>query len=502
MKFWKRNAALLMAAVMLSGSFGQPAVIAAEPEIRIEAEKTDTEAEETQTEAEETKAEEPETEAAEQTETIENETAQETENPEEAAQEKEDSEEEALQEAETVKEGGETVYSGRPTDSQPVITSDTKSLTLVKGQKFVLGDETWTSSDKKILSVSKTKAKAKKAGTVKLSNGSQTIDVTVVAPSFENKSVKMTAGEEREIPLNNTAGLAVYYESLNPNVAGSYGINNEIVAMSKGSAVINAYVNGVVFKYTVKVAEVDAAKKDFTKPVDLMPMQSVKVKLNGFKAAKAAWTSYTMVPADKVPEGYVFEDAVVRIDKKGRITAIGEGTTVLTATGGSAEPVEITVNVSAPYRRIVTTELNKSAKLKLYGVKGNVEWEARDEGIVRVEKNKVTGIAKGYTILYGRVENFVYEVAVFVEDPTITTEGISKKGNKYSLEMKEGSSVQILYGARFSSVPYRSSDCSVAYADEYGIIHARRKGSAKLSGKINGKTVTITVKVQEVGEKE
>ena len=36
----------------------------------------------------------------------------------------------------------------------------------------------------------------------------------------------------------------------------------------------------------------------------------------------------------------------------------------------------------------------------------------------------------------------------------------------------------------------------MAYADEDCIIYARKKGSVKLSGKINGKAITVTVKVE------
>ena len=464
MKFWKRKAALLMTAVMLSGSFAQTAVIAAEPE---------TEAAETETE---------ETEAAEFTVTAE--------------------ETDASREAETVKATAESEAPCGPMNSQPSITPDTTSLTLVKGQKFVLSDNTWTSSDKKILSVSKTKAAAKKAGTVKLTHDSQTIDVTVVEPSFENKSVKMIAGEEKTVSLNNAADLDVRYVSMAPNVLFA-GEEGQIGALSKGSAVVNAYVNGVMFKYTVKVADVDTSKRDFTKPVDLKPMQSVNIKLNGFKPAKAAWTSGTMVSANEVPKGYVFEDAVVRINKNGKVTAIGEGTTVLTATGGSAEPVSITVNVSEPLNRVMFIPVGSSKPLKLYGVKGNVEWKPLNEGdtAVTVEKNKAKANKIGTVILKAEVEHFTYNTFIFAEDPTITTDGISKKGNKYSLEMKSGSTAQIEYSFLYQTVAYKSSDCSVAYADEDGVIHARKAGSAKLSGKIDGKAVTINVKVQESSEK-
>ena len=390
--------------------------------------------------------------------------------------------------------------SGSALDTQPVLDQDTIELTLVKGQKFVLGDDQWTSSDKKVLAISKTKATAKKAGTVTLTHGAQTVKVTIIAPAFDSKSVKMTAGEEKSISLNNASGLDILYVSLSPDVA-VVDEDGTVTAISKGSAVINAYVNGAAYKYTVKVSDADTSKRDFTKPVELKPMQSVSVKLSGFKASKAAWSSETQVSANELPKGSVFADSVVKISKSGKITAIGAGETVLTATGGSAEPIVITIRVSEPLERTMHINVNDKKPLRLYGVKGNVEWKPAEDGIVTVEKNKVKALKAGDTVLTAKVEGFTYTVTVYIEDAAVTTEGISGKKNKYTLELNAGCSAQLSFASLYQQVAFKSSDCSVAYADEDGVIHARKAGSAKLSGKISGKAVTITVKVQKYDEK-
>ena len=465
MKEWKRKIASLLMVSMLLGSYGQTAVYAAEPEggeVVVSDDQDGVTAEDSDTDEEEEAADI----------VIPDDTDEKADND------------------------GTSDHSAM--DSQPGITADTASLTLVKGQKFVLSNNNWTSSDKKILAISKTKATAKKAGTVKLIHNDQIIDVTVVEPSFESKTVKMIANHEKTVSLNNVAGLNVQYISLAPDVAYVDGDGN-LLALSKGSTVINAYVNGVQFKYTVKVADVDTTKKDFTNTVDLKPMQSVNIKLSGFKASKAVWKSDTMVSANEVPKGYVFEDAVVRINKKGRITAIGEGTTELTASGGSTEPVKITIHVYGPSTKVMYIYAGDTKPLKLYGVKGNVDWKPQKEGdtLVKVEKNKVkAGTTSGITTLDAEVEGFKYTAVIFVMDATIRNEGVSKKGNKYTLEMNSGSTLQLAYMAVYQNVILKSSDCSVAYADENCIIHARKKGSAKLSGKINGKAITVTVKVE------
>ena len=44
-------------------------------------------------------------------------------------------------------------------------------------------------------------------------------------------------------------------------------------------------------------------------------------------------------------------------------------------------------------------------------------------------------------------------------------------------------------------VIFKSSKNNVAYMDDNGLIHARGKGTAKITAKVNGKTVKITIKV-------
>ena len=124
-----------------------------------------------------------------------------------------------------------------------------------------------------------------------------------------------------------------------------------------------------------------------------------------------------------------------------------------------------------------------------------MEWKADTDGIVNIRKNKFTAQKAGETVLTTTVEGFNYELRVFVEDPVITTGGIVRKGNKYTLGMKADTTAQLAFAKLCQQTVFKSSDCSVAYADEDGVIHARAKGKAKLVGRINGKAITIVVKV-------
>ena len=94
-----------------------------------------------------------------------------------------------------------------------------------------------------------------------------------------------------------------------------------------------------------------------------------------------------------------------------------------------------------------------------------------------------------------------YRVNVTVEDPTI--EGsVAKKPYKLNIEnMTTGSTQAIRLKDIDQDVVFKSNKSNVAFIStkpnedgEY-LITARGKGTAKITAKVNGKTLTITVKV-------
>ncbi|MBQ7583957.1 MAG: hypothetical protein IJT24_05045 [Lachnospiraceae bacterium] len=399
---------------------------------------------------------------------------------------------------------------GGATDPQPELGEEVSSLTLVKGQKFYVSAKDWklsNSSPAKVLAVTKTTVTAKKPGTATLSRPGQSIDVTVVAPAITKaeKTVKLVAGGEKQLSFSGATAekgaisfsgapeaLPVSFSSSAPDVA-RVDEDGNVQAITRGSAVVSAYINGVLFKITVKVADADTSKRDFTKEVSLVPMQSVNVKLGGFTPKKAVWTSdRTALSSNELKRGVAFEDEVVRITTAGKITAVGGGTTHLIAAGGSADPVEITVTVGEPVEKTVHLNKNASRKLAMYGTKGTLKWEPDTSGIVKIDKNSVKGIEAGAATLSASYEGFTYKVKVYVEDPSIA--GSSKPYAK-TLTLKAGETDSISLTKVYQTVLFKSDRSQIAYVDSDNVIHARTKGTAKLTARVNGKNLTITVKV-------
>jgi len=68
--------------------------------------------------------------------------------------------------------------------------------------------------------------------------------------------------------------------------------------------------------------------------------------------------------------------------------------------------------------------------------------------------------------------------------------------NKYTLTIKSGESTQLDFAAVEQAVVFKSSKPESAFIDENGLVSARTAGKSKLTAKINGKTITVTVIVE------
>ncbi|MCR5250205.1 MAG: InlB B-repeat-containing protein [Lachnospiraceae bacterium] len=392
-----------------------------------------------------------------------------------------------------------------PLDSQSGVYDKTDHLTLVKGQKFVLPDSGWECSAKSYISLNKKgEAKAKKAtespiALVRKVNGNvkQQIWVTILQPSI-SKSMTIQVGAIEKVSLTGGGNLKCFWTSTNPDVA-TVDSDGTIHGLSKGNVTITAYINGVAHNCKVKVADVDASKRNFTQnsTISLMPMQSTTIKVNGFKAANAVWSSdLEAVPASRLAKGVAYENAVVRITKKGKITAIGAGTTTLKATGGGVN-LSFTIEVSAPVTRIVHLNVNKNKTLKIYGTKGSLNWKSSGTSTLLINGNKITGLKAGVTTLTTTYENLEYKVIVYVEDPLVISSGIHGSYSKYTLDLKVGQTVVLKEKQTYQSVLYKSNKNHIAFVDEAGVLTARSKGKAVITAKVNGVKTTITVNVSD-----
>ena len=395
----------------------------------------------------------------------------------------------------TIKDQDESFVVNTALDTQPDL--ETEALTLVKGQKFTLSGN-WTSGNAKILSISKKGAGAAKnvtASPVELTNleTGKKYGVTIIAPAIQ-KTAKLLAGTSQKLALSNYGDLPVTWTSSSPDIA-SISPDGVVSGVSKGSATISAYVNGVAFNCKVTVADADTGTRDLGKTVELVPMQSMTVKASGFKPKNATWSS-DLPEVTSGMSSVAYENEVVRITNSGKITAIGSGETILKATSG-AITLTLTVQVSEPVTQIVHMNVNGSKTIKIYGTKGNLPWVASDASVLQISGNKIKGLKAGTTVLTAVYENFEYNVMVYVEDPSITTEGVIGKYPKYTLNMQKGKTVILSTKQTYQNIIFKSKKNDIAFVDEAGILTARNKGKTVITAKVNGKAISLTVNVTE-----
>ncbi len=135
------------------------------------------------------------------------------------------------------------------------------------------------------------------------------------------------------------------------------------------------------------------------------------------------------------------------------------------------------------------------------GVK-KLEWKSASDNIASVKKNKVTANAPGKTILSASANETEYTIELYSENLSISSEDarfVKGKGeNKYSLTLKKGDKIKLTTDASLDQAAvFKSSKPMVAFIDEDGNVEARSKGSGKFTTKLNGKTISVTVKVEE-----
>ncbi|MCR4585048.1 MAG: Ig-like domain-containing protein [Lachnospiraceae bacterium] len=194
---------------------------------------------------------------------------------------------------------------------------------------------------------------------------------------------------------------------------------------------------------------------------------------------------------------------VATVSQNGAVTAVAKGKAVIKAYV-NGKSYSCTVNIketTAVAERTIHLNLRGKKKISLKGYKVNkMTWSVSDNTIAKVEKGKIIAESTaGKTTVTGTIANKVFTFHVFVEDIAIKTGKIeaAKGQNKYKLTLdKAGDKAKIEFNNVSRPVVFKSSKGVVAYVDKEGNVIANGKGKAKLTTKLNGKTITITVNVK------
>ena len=193
---------------------------------------------------------------------------------------------------------------------------------------------------------------------------------------------------------------------------------------------------------------------------------------------------------------------VATVDQEGMVTAVSAGKSKVTAyINGSTYNCTVTVKEAAVAKeRSLHILEGKTKNLSIKGVKKPV-WSSADEDTASfTKKNKLTAKKAGDTILTATAaDGTEYKVHLYVENITLSGDGLTpaKGKNKYNLTLKAGESTELSFANVEQDVVFKSSKPDSVFIDENGKVFARAKGKSKFTTKLNGKTITVNVIVEE-----
>ena len=315
------------------------------------------------------------------------------------------------------------IYSNTKTGMQATPVLKDNVLYLVKGLTFTT-EKSATTSDKKIVSVSKLKFTGKKNGTTILTLDGTTYNAKVITPKKSTtKTQKGSVGDVISLKLldqdnNDLSDLNVAWQSSNQNVAQVD--KGEVHLVGKGSASIYAYLEGK--KYTFKVS---SAFKDGATIIYNAAVGST-VNLNTVTGQKVTnvTTASSIVSISGVKVKVLSPGLAVLgvTTKKGDciVKLYGESAT-------RASDSRITVNNKKNY---LTLAVGDSEYLSFPGVHQIPIWTSSNKKVAIVDEYGVVHALKvGTSTLSAKVAGKNYKVYLTVSGtakPSDTTEGKAK----------------------------------------------------------------------------
>ncbi|MCR4675470.1 MAG: InlB B-repeat-containing protein [Lachnospiraceae bacterium] len=407
-----------------------------------------------------------------------------------------------------------------PSENKPAIAeeyivepSTTESLILVKGQASqLIPIDTWTTSDKKIVTVNKKgKIVGKKEGTATITRTgalNTTYTVTVTARKSGDKylsgtTVKLERGKSLELAKKDV------WTTSDKKVVALKGKTGAITAKKGGTATVtvtgthNRTYNITVEeptitkkrkKITINVGQTDSIANDLggtTLPILYQSLNTHVATVDEYGTITALKVGSTKINAIVNNKKYVFTVKVVNNGVDGG--AVNATHVYLQPKKSFALNVKFPRGVKA---KDYTIEYNMTGNDVTETTKGKTITYADSVASV-TNKGKIKAIADGTTYVNVLINGEVkYKVEVVVEG-----EG-DKVQLPTQLELNIGDSYQIDTSSIKQGLIWKSNKAKVATVNNYAIITGVAKGNAVISTKISGKNYKIKVKVVNDGAPE
>ncbi len=437
----------------------------------------------------------------------------------------------------------------------PKVTPDKMTIYIGESKKLAVQNGlgvTYTSSDKTVAKVSKKgKVTALKQGTVtikcKTSTGTANCKVTVGEPHINKTEVISCVGDSASLKVVGVSGT-IKWTSSDKKIA-TVNSAGKVKGISKGTVIITAAIGNVKFTSKVKVYKHPKTYENFKTRkniylkneykgvknllviprLTMLKITEVKysstltwgktkykktagwVQLNNCKYKNGSFmgTVYTIKPylaktSQKVylkntcelelkdasgTVSYASQDKkIAAISKKGVVTGQKEGTTFVTATVGNTV-LKCKIEVDNPDISASSLKLlkAKSKTLKVTGGNGVIEWKSQNPEIAVVsDEGVVTGRRFGETVITAKRNGVVMECEVKVYDPKLSEE---------KLTLKVGEAKELTVSQSTGAAPVWATSNKKVAVVEKGKITALKAGTANITCKVNGVTLTCVVTV-------
>ena len=328
--------------------------------------------------------------------------------------------------------------------------------------------------------------------TVKASVDGKTLtcSVTVKAYVLNFTGLGIIKGDTRQLTVTHggESVASVTYSSDKTEVA-TVTDNGLVTAVGAGSAVITAAVDGIEILCNVTVTEeyvYSLNKTAMDLGVGLTESLSVSVTPNKEFDRPLVFTSDNPEVAT-VGEG------------NGEVTGVGIGSATITCMADGNE-LTCAVNVSQYTLSQTSLELRMGTSSSPLTVTVNpdrdidVEFSSDNEEIATVNgEGVVTPVAIGNTVIKAKVGAVTLSCDVSVL--AAYSYGLNKDNAKMSLGSTQQLTVTVEPDKELGEITWSSSDASVATVTDNGLVTAAGMGSAVITAKVDGETLTCDITV-------
>ena len=289
-------------------------------------------------------------------------------------------------------------------------------------------------------------------------------------PYLNMDKLTLYPGETNKKKLNLVNYSGETFTSSDPSVVTASGDRDGSVlkAVSPGKAVISTSVNGKTYKLKVKVPENPVLNRE-----NIEMYFGREKTLNLYHASGETFKSSN--------------EKVVRVDKNGKITAVGEGKAVVTVSF-RGKTYKCSVNVLMPKLNTdnVDLYLGQHKTLNLWHAEGE-RFKSSNTKVAHIDKDgRITAVGEGKATIYISFKGKVFKCRVNVKMPSLNVE-------KLDLFVGEKNKLNLVH---VSGETFTSSNPSVVTVDEKGKLKAVSEGTATISVTYNKRVFKCVVSVK------